>query len=419
MAVILNCLIEILKKPAIGEIFSELVIFFAPLWIALAVGLFVGWAWRPNWAVECLGFQSSESIAADSNEEKNKMGLSANFNPLRSRDSTMNEKAIVLRNPESQKKELAITEADLGHLCRLVEEKDGGPTWHKMMDKSLPTWSYQAWRRDPEVGSSQYRSSTVFEDATAEIVRDFFWDDEFRIKNGWDDMLLQYETLDECTSTGTMLVKWVRKFPFFCSDRDYIIGRRIWNSNGAYYCVTKGVPNNVPRHNKPRRVDIYYSSWCIRPVESKRDGRMTACQVLLFHHEEMGIPKEIAKIGIRQGMWGCVRRIEPGLRAYQIFRSNPESSLSRSAELANIYTKFDAKQLILNDEKKVDEEKNNNDSMEIVEEGKKERQILGNVPKVLVIGGAVALACTIDHGLVTKAVIFGVARQFARIGRRL
>jgi hypothetical protein len=27
----------------------------------------------------------------------------------------------------------------------------------------------------------------------------------------------------------------------------------------------QGIPNNVPRHNKPRRVDLYYSSWCIRP----------------------------------------------------------------------------------------------------------------------------------------------------------
>lgn len=60
-------------------------------------------------------------------------------------------------------------------------------------------------------GPPQYRSSTVFEDATPEIVRDFFWDDEFRTKNGWDDMLLYHETLEECPRTGTMVVHWVRK----------------------------------------------------------------------------------------------------------------------------------------------------------------------------------------------------------------
>lgn len=31
----------------------------------------------------------------------------------------------------------------------------------------------------------------------------------------------------------------VPQFPFFCSDREYIIGRRIWESGRSYYCVTK------------------------------------------------------------------------------------------------------------------------------------------------------------------------------------
>lgn len=106
------------------------------------------------------------------------------------------------------------------------------------------------------------------------MVRDFFWDDEFRLK--WDDMLTHASTLEECPTTGTMVVQWVRKvrnyffvvyifyfspscaqdalaaladlvkcfffvfqFPFFCSDREYIIGRRIWESGRSYYCVTK------------------------------------------------------------------------------------------------------------------------------------------------------------------------------------
>lgn len=46
---------------------------------------------------------------------------------------------------------LAVDTGDLMHLRRLVEEKDGGPAWIHMMDKTLPTMRYQAWRRDPEV----------------------------------------------------------------------------------------------------------------------------------------------------------------------------------------------------------------------------------------------------------------------------
>nr|POE95307.1 isoform 2 of protein nedd1 [Quercus suber] len=72
-----------------------------------------------------------------------------------------------------------VTREDADHLCRLVEEKDAGPAWIQMMDRSTSTMSYQAWRRDPETGPPQYRSRTVYEDATPELVRDFFWDDEF------------------------------------------------------------------------------------------------------------------------------------------------------------------------------------------------------------------------------------------------
>lgn len=72
---------------------------------------------------------------------------------------------------------------------------------------------------------------------------------------------------------------------------------------------------------------------------SKGDGQLTACEVILFHHEDMGIPREIAKFGIRQGMWGAVKNIERGLRLYQKERASG-APLSRSAVLAQINTKI-------------------------------------------------------------------------------
>ncbi|VAH30105.1 unnamed protein product [Triticum turgidum subsp. durum] len=80
-------------------------------------------------------------------------------------------------------------------------------------------------------------SQTIFEDATPELVRDFFWDDDFRLK--WDPMLVCFKILDEFPLNGTTIIHWIKKFPFFCSDREYIFGRRIWESGKAYYCVTK------------------------------------------------------------------------------------------------------------------------------------------------------------------------------------
>lgn len=140
---------------------------------------------------------------------------------------------------------------------------------------------------------------------------------------------------------------------------------------------------------------------------------MTACEVLLFHHEDMGIPWEIAKLGVRQGMWGCVKRIEPGLRAYQVARTAGEP-ISKHAAMAHVTTRFDADELVTEDSVEASSSTDNNKTTEV----EKPKHWTNNIPKVLMIGGAVALACTFDGGLLTKAAIFGTARRFAGPGRR-
>ncbi|XP_004245442.2 uncharacterized protein [Solanum lycopersicum] len=403
-------LLEILQRPTFGEVILELGMFMAPIWIAVLVGVLVGWSWKPNWANLAIDSVPTTHVPSLQN-------LSSGFSTLKLQipswiKETHSPHSISSSTSSSlhlEAEKLVVTDADLRYLDGLVEEKDGGPAWIQMMDRSTPNMSYQAWRRDPETGPPQYRSRTVYEDATPEMLRDFFWEDEFRLK--WDDMLIHAETLEECPTTGTMVVQWVRKFPFFCSDREYIIGRRIWESGRTYYCVTKGVPcPSVPRRNKPRRVDLYYSSWFIRAAESKRDGRMTACEVLLFHYEDMGIPWEIAKLGVRQGMWGAVRKIDPGLRAYQRHRASGDP-ISRCAFMAQVNTKVDIENLrSMGSETYLSE---------IEREDSPEKPAGRIIPRFLVVGGAIALACSLDRGLLTKAVIFGVARRFAGIGKRL
>ncbi|KAI5656288.1 hypothetical protein M9H77_25081 [Catharanthus roseus] len=436
--VLASALLEILQRPTIADVIAELMVFIAPLWIAVLVGVLVGWAWKPKWAnfsCEFLGKDSSATPNSSSSSASSSGTILQTFstsipsfnllkpqmpsfiswfsdNGVHHENSSLTS-SILASGCSSSKNEIEraslVNQDDLRHLCQLVEEKDGGPAWIHMMDRSTANMSYQAWRRDPENGPPQYRSRTIYEDATPEMVRDFFWDDEFRLK--WDDMLIHAETLEECPTTGTMTVQWVRKFPFFCSDREYIIGRRIWEFGRTYYCVTKGVPcSTVPRRQKPRRVDLYYSSWCIRAAESKRDGQLTACEVLLFHHEDMGIPWEIAKLGVRQGMWGAVKKIDPALRAYQKHRASG-AELSRSALMAQINTKVNAEYMKLLE--------SSSDLTEVETTDSSEKPLGRNVPKFLVVGGAIALACTLDRGLLTKAVIFGVARRFANIGKKL
>lgn len=169
----------------------DLLLFIAPLWIAVLVGVLVGWLWRPSWA----------------RQDK----LFTFFNNNKPNNNNHNHPATTTVESRQVHKEKSgfVTGDDFRHLWNLVEVKDGGPSWIQMMDRSTPTFSYQAWRRDPHDGPPQYRSRTVFEDATPEMVRDFFWDDDFRSE--WDDMLLFSSTLESCKDTGSMVVQWVRK----------------------------------------------------------------------------------------------------------------------------------------------------------------------------------------------------------------
>lgn len=141
------------------------------------------------------------------------------------------------------------------------------------------------------------------------------------------------------------------------------------------------------------------------------DGQLSACEVLLFHHEDMGIPWEIAKLGVRKGMWGTVKKIEPGLRAYQKERASG-APLSRPAFMASINTKINPHYM-----RSLGDITDN--SLETQVEKASEKPRRRNIPKVLIVSGAIILACTLDQGLLTKAVIFGVARRLANVGKRL
>ncbi|KAI3471263.1 hypothetical protein Pfo_027926 [Paulownia fortunei] len=427
---LVEAFLEILRRPTIWAMIIGMIQFLGPVWIAFFLGIMVGWAWKPRWAslgnckfefsapsspsalvpAPVKGFGSTQIL--DSCKVRTRsFGSCVLDNGLGKEQMALPAIDDAVCSPsELGKDSELVTCEDLEHLCHLVERKDGGPPWKHMMDRSNQNMSYQAWQRDPETGPPQYCSRTVYEDATPELLRDFFWDDEFRLK--WDDMLLSAAILEECPTTGAMMVHWIRKFPFFCSDREYIIGRRIWESGRSYYCVTKGVPClSVPRTDKPRRVDLFYSSWYIQAVESRKgNGQLSACEVILFHHEDMGIPWEIAKFGVRQGMWGAVKNIERGFRAYQKHRASG-APLSHHAFMAQINTKLDPDYL-----KILEGGEDSSETKLLASADEKPKGV--NIPKLLIIGGAVAVAWSLDRGLLTKTLIFGVARKFGNIGRR-
>lgn len=135
----MEAFIQILEKLCFVGTLTELMMFCCTLLVAVVLGIVVGWVWKPKWAKK--GFSVGKENAT--------LGKPLSV-PLRegvSGSPRTESKSI----QESTVEGPGVTTDDLEHLSRLVNETDGGPTWIPVMDRSQPTFSYQAWRRDSEV----------------------------------------------------------------------------------------------------------------------------------------------------------------------------------------------------------------------------------------------------------------------------
>lgn len=145
-------------------------------------------------------------------------------------------------------------------------------------------------------------------------------------------------------------------------------------------------------------------------VESSKGEGLPACEVILVHYEDMGIPKDVAKLGVRHGMWGTVKKLNSGMRAYQNARKSG-ASLSRSALMARITTRitFDETNDSLEPESTSEEEEEKRQVVDIRRKNDK-----GIDWKWIVIGGTVALVCGLHTGTVGKALLIGAGQRLRR-----
>ncbi|KAL8486568.1 hypothetical protein ACS0TY_023304 [Phlomoides rotata] len=450
-----NNALEFFNSTTLMEAFVDILVCAVPIWVAVMIGLLIGWSWRPRWSgLVFLGLRSklrfiwtlppglgarrfwfaftalsafslcrglwfrSRGISRKMEKSSSAQELVDSASKLAPQppaaaqgsfpadDSSRGDINPATGAPDGESS--TVTEKDLEHLLNLLGAKDREMAWQSMMERSTSNMAYQAWRHESEVGPTVYCTKTIFEDATPDLVRDFFWDDESRPK--WDPMLATVKILEECPNTGMMVVHYIKKFPFFCSDREYIIGKRIWEGGKTFFCVTKGVPYpTVPRRDKPRRVDLYFSSWIIKPVQSRKgDGQMSACEVTLVHYEDMGIPKDVAKLGVRHGMWGTVKKLHAGFRAYENTRKL-ETSLTQCALMARITTKISYDEGADSKE----QELNEGEQSELAAT-EREKNRGGIDWKWVAIGGTVALVCGLQTGLVGRALLIGAGHRIAR-----
>ncbi|KAL3687122.1 hypothetical protein R1sor_013431 [Riccia sorocarpa] len=147
-----------------------------------------------------------------------------------------------------------------------------------------------------------------------------------------------------------------------------------------------GVPDVVHKYFCP---EIFYALNCRCTFSHLREG---SCEA-----------------GIRQGMWGCVKNMQPGLRKYQALRGQgkPPSNCARMARInTKVPTTF-VRNLSLLD----------TSILETYDNGVEKEKSKGGHLRWFILGGALALACGVDRGAVGKVLVFGLARTPRRLGR--
>ncbi|KAL0041449.1 hypothetical protein WJX79_003695 [Trebouxia sp. C0005] len=213
-----------------------------------------------------------------------------------------------------------ITEADLQFFQHRVEQDvviPGAGKWEHMTDLRLDSLTYTAWRRRLPDGKTEYKSTTVADDATAEEFMDFYLDDSSR--HTWDTMISDYGVIESGPSNQRcQVVHWLRTFPFsFISQREYVIGRRVWKQNGALYGIMKSIKHpQAPQTSGIVRMDVFYSMWRSRTIPDPKDPSRPACETVLLHHEQFKIPENLSRFAVRHGMAGFVKKMAPAVKAF-------------------------------------------------------------------------------------------------------
>lgn len=123
----------------------------------------------------------------------------------------------------------------------------------------------------------------------------------------------------------------------------------------------------------------------------------------------MGIPKDVAKLGVRHGMWGAVKKLHSVMRVYQIARKT-DTSLSKCALMARITTKISCDENTSSPGLVSREDEN--DQSSVIIRRKNDNSLNW---KWIAIAGTVALAFGLRSGVIGKALIVGAGQ---RIGRR-
>ncbi|KAE9468087.1 hypothetical protein C3L33_00006, partial [Rhododendron williamsianum] len=237
----------------------------------------------------------------------------------------------------------AISDLDLRNLIDSLDEKSYElEKWDTVIDRQQNLLAYSAKSCKPKDGPLKYLSVTIFENCSAEKLRNFYMDNEYR-KN-WDKTLAVHEQLEVDESNGTEIGRIIKKFPLLTA-REYILAWRVWEAkDGTFYCFSKDAMNTfavvsvcplpfsytaavcllvlhncehplAPRQKKYVRVEFFKSGWRIRKGMTLIPGR-NACEIKMVHQEDAGLNAEMAKLAFSKGIWSYVCKMDHALSQY-------------------------------------------------------------------------------------------------------
>ncbi|KAL6996073.1 hypothetical protein U1Q18_006209 [Sarracenia purpurea var. burkii] len=217
-----------------------------------------------------------------------------------------------------------ISDLDLKNLIDNLDEKSHEhQKWDSVIDRQNSLLAYSAKCCKLKDTPLKYLSVTIFENCSAEVLRDFYMDNSYRQK--WDKTLIEHVQLQVDESNGTEIGRSIKKFPLLTA-REYILAWRVWEAkDGTFYCFSKECEHPLAPRQKYVRVKFFRSGWRIRKVPGRN-----ACEIKMVHQEDAGLNVEMAKFAFARGIWSYVCKMDDALRKYSAANC-PQSSLRATA----------------------------------------------------------------------------------------
>ncbi|CAN8269400.1 unnamed protein product [Cochlearia groenlandica] len=212
-----------------------------------------------------------------------------------------------------------VSDEDLKGLIEKLEERnEDGEIWEDVIEKSNTRVSYTAkCCKSKDGGPMKYLSTTVFEDCSPEVLRDFYMDNEYRKQ--WDKTVVEHEQLQVDSNSGIEIGRTIKKFPLL-TPREYVLAWRLWEGKDKFYCFIKECDHSmVPQQRKYVRVSYFRSGWRIRKVPGRN-----ACEIHVFHREDAGLNVDMAKLAFSKGIWSYICKTENALRKYITMSHRPQ-----------------------------------------------------------------------------------------------